>query len=267
MDQFQDRGEKGRLGTSPPRVGIFVTCLVDLFRPNIGYSTVRLLTNAGCRIEVPPQTCCGQPAFNNGDRETARACARQVVAAFAGFDYVVVPSGSCAGMLKVHYPALFPEGSPWHRRTQEFADRTHELVSFLGDIWPQAVVHAVYPGMATYHDSCSGLRELGIRHQPRRLLARVSGLTLREMANPEVCCGFGGTFCLKYPEISARLAADKTAAIEASGAGTVLGGDLGCLLHIAGRLRRIGSRVKVYHVAEMLAGRTSRPALGEGQEP
>lgn len=249
-----------------PRVGLFVTCLVDLWRPNVGFAAVKLLEDAGCEVEVPRvQTCCGQPAYNSGDSEDARALARQVIDAFEDCDYVVAPSGSCAGMLKVHLPTLFATDTRWRQRAQALADRCHELVSFLTDVRGIDQVNADYPEAVTYHDSCSGLRELGVRAQPRKLLASVEGLRLTEMREANVCCGFGGTFCVKYPEISTRMAAEKQANIEATEATTVLGGDLGCLLNIAGRLKREGSAVKVYHIAEVLAGMTEVPAIGEGE--
>ncbi|HEY0836301.1 MAG TPA: (Fe-S)-binding protein [Azospirillum sp.] len=248
-----------------PRVGLFVTCLVDLFRPTVGFSAVKLLEDAGCTVDVPRgQTCCGQPAFNSGDRADAAALARQVIAAFEGFDHVVVPSGSCAGMIRVHYPELLADDPAWAHRARHLAARTHELVSFLVDVLGVTDVGARYADTVTYHDSCSGLRELGIKEQPRALLASVQGLELRALPGAEVCCGFGGTFCVKYPDISNRMVEDKAADIAATGAGTVLAGDLGCLLNIAGKLSRQGSPVKVRHVAEVLSGLAAdTPAIGE----
>jgi L-lactate dehydrogenase complex protein LldE len=241
--------------SSRPRVALFVTCLVDLHRPSIGFAALKLLEAAGCDVEVPrAQTCCGQPAYNSGDRATTAAIARQILDAFAGYDYVVVPSGSCAGMLRTHMPHLFDDDPNTKARAEALAEKTHELVSFLVDIRGMLAVPSAYAGTATYHDSCAGLRELGIKTQPRDLLASVAGLRLVEMKEPEICCGFGGTFCVKYPEISTRMASDKTADITATGADTLLAGDLGCLLNIAGRLSREGSTIKVRHVAEVLAG-------------
>jgi L-lactate dehydrogenase complex protein LldE len=248
----------------PARVALLVTCLVDLFRPSVGFAAVKLLEDAGCAVEVPrAQTCCGQPAYNSGDKADAKAIARQVIETFAGYDYVVAPSGSCAGMIKVHYPELFADEPAWATRARELAGRTHELVSFLVDVCGMEGVEARYEGTVTYHDSCSGLRELGVKAQPRKLLASVAGLALRELPGAEVCCGFGGTFCIKYPEISTRMVADKAKDIAGTGADTLLAGDLGCLLNMAGRLEREGSTLKVRHVAEVLAGMTELPALGE----
>ena len=247
-----------------PRVALFVTCLVDLHRPSVGFAAIQLLEQAGCDVEVPlAQTCCGQPAYNSGDRQTARDLARQVLDAFAGFDYVVVPSGSCGGMIAHHFPALFADDPNTLAKAEALGARTHELVQFLTEVMGVDAVTAHYNGVVTYHDSCSGLRELGIKAQPRALLATVGGLELREMADPEVCCGFGGTFCVKYPDISTRMVSDKTAGIVATGADTLLAGDLGCLLNMAGRLSREGHAVRVRHVAEVLAGITGDvPPIG-----
>lgn len=249
-----------------PRVALFVTCLVDLFRPSVGFAAVRLLEHAGCRVEVPRrQTCCGQPAFNSGDRRAAEALARDLIPTLEPYDFIVAPSGSCAGMLRVHLPELFDDEPAMRERAAALAGRCHELVSFLVDVMGVREVAAQFPAMATYHDSCSGLRELGVKVQPRRLLAGVEGLSLVEMAESEVCCGFGGTFCVKYPEISTRMVTDKTERIAASGADLLLAGDLGCLLNMAGRLKRQGSSIQARHVAEVLAGDVAIPAIGESE--
>ena len=250
---------------SGPRVGLFVTCLVDLFRPTVGFAAVKLMEEAGCTVEVPrAQTCCGQPAYNSGDRDTATDLARRTIAAFEEFDHVVVPSGSCAGMIRKHYPLLLADDPAWAPRAQRVAARTHELVSFLVDVLGVTRVDARYEDSVTYHDSCSGLRELGVKAQPRQLLASVQGVELRELAGSEVCCGFGGTFCVKYPDVSNHMVEDKAADIRATGAGTLLAGDVGCLLNMAGKLKRQGSAVKVRHVAEVLAGLTDEtPPIGD----
>jgi L-lactate dehydrogenase complex protein LldE len=246
-----------------PRVALFVTCLVDLFRPAVGFAAVKLLEDAGCRVEVPRgQTCCGQPAYNQGDRADTVAIARRTLGAFAGYDYVVVPSGSCAGMLKKHWPELFAEGSPEAEQAREMAARTFELTAFLVDVLGAPVVAGELTTRVTYHDSCSSLRELGVRAQPRRLLASIKGLDLAELPESEVCCGFGGTFCVKYPEISTKMVDDKVRAIESTGAALVLAADLGCLMNIAGRLKRQGSTVEARHVAEVLAGALDQPPIG-----
>ena len=250
--------------TRPRRVALFVTCLVDLFRPSVGFAAVKLLEDAGCTVEVPPlQTCCGQPAYNTGDRATTRAIATQVIDAFEGYDAVVAPSGSCGGMLSHHYPGLFDDEPVMKRRAENLAGRSYELMSVLVDVLGVKNVAARYDGAVTYHDSCSGLRELGVKEQPRGLLGSVQGLKLREMKTPEVCCGFGGTFCVKYPEISNAMVGEKSADITATGADTLLAGDLGCLMNMAGKLQREGSTIRVRHVAEVLAGMGDLPAIGE----
>ena len=247
-----------------PRVALFVTCLVDLHRPSVGFAAIKLLEQAGCQVEVPrAQTCCGQPAYNSGDRATTRVLLADYVDAFNGYDYVVVPSGSCGGMLRDHMPHLFDDDPNLRARADALAARTYELVSFLTDVMGVCTTAAAYAGTVTYHDSCAGLRELGVKTQPRALLAQVAGLNLVEMAEPEVCCGFGGTFCVKYPDISVRMVGDKTRDIAATGADTLLAGDMGCLLNMAGKLHREGSDIRVRHVAEVLAGMThDLPPIG-----
>ena len=246
----------------PPRVALFATCLVDLFRPSVGFAAVKLLEDAGCRVEVPSQTCCGQPAFNAGDRTTARALAAQVIRAFSHVDYVVVPSGSCGGMIAKHYPELFADDPNMAPRAQALAAKTFELVSFLTDVLGVTRVDAVFDAPVTYHDACSGLRELGIRDQPRRLLATVRGLDLVELREADTCCGFGGTFAVKYGELSNAIVDRKADRVVESGAPTLVAGDLGCLMTMAGKLSRRGSPVAVRHVAEILAGMTDTPPIG-----
>ena len=249
-----------------PRVGLFVTCLVDTQRPSVGFAAIKLLEQAGCAVEVPAaQTCCGQPAYNAGDRRTARDLAVGVLAAFKGYDYVVVPSGSCAGMLKHHLPHLFDDDPNQRDEADALASRVYELVSFLTDVMGVTDTGARFDGTVTYHDSCSGLRELGIKQQPRDLL-KAAGATVVEMTEPEICCGFGGLFCVKYPEISVRMVSDKTKDIVATGADTLLAGDLGCLMNMAGRLQREGHPTHVRHVAEVLAEMTDDlPPIGEAR--
>ena len=247
------------------RVGLFVTCLVDLMRPSVGFAAVKLLEDAGCKVFVPEQTCCGQPAYNSGDRATAKALARQTMRAFADCDWIVAPSGSCAGMLSKHYPELFADEPDAAREAQAFAAKCRELVSFLTDTLGVTSVKSAYEGVATYHDSCSGLRELGVHDQPRKLLATVKGLSLIELMDADVCCGFGGTFAAKYGELSGAIVTKKCAQIAATQADTLLAGDLGCLMNMAGRLTREGRKVKVRHVAEVLAGLTDEPPIGQGK--
>ena len=248
------------------RVGLFVTCLVDLFRPSVGFAAARLLENADCNVVVPQgQTCCGQPAYNSGDRASAIEIARQTILAFDNCDYVVAPSGSCAGMLKKHYPQLLAGDAEWAARSIAFAARVHELISFLTDVCGVNEVDASYEGRVTYHDSCSGLRELGIKEQPRRLLKTVQGLELVEMSDSETCCGFGGTFATKYADISNAIVEKKVGNIADAKSALVLAGDLGCLMNMAGKLRRDGSTVYARHVAEVLAGSTDVPAIGAAE--
>jgi len=247
-----------------PRVGLFVTCLVDLVRPQVGFASVKLLEAAGCDVAVPAtQTCCGQPAWNAGADRDAKEIARNVIAAFEGFDYVVAPSGSCAGMIKRHYPEVFEKDAAWLPRARALAAKTHELLSFLVKVRGMTGVAASYAGKVCYHDSCSSLREMGVKAEPRALLASVAGTSVTELADPQVCCGFGGLFSVKYPEISERMADDKIADVRNTGADTLLGGDLGCLLHLAGRMQRQGKPLKVRHVAEVLADMGGEKALGE----
>lgn len=244
-----------------PRVALLITCLADMFRPQIGFAAVKLLQDAGCEVAVPAQSCCGQPAYNAGDAKDAATLARNAIAAFDSFDYVVVPSGSCAGMVTRHYPELLKDDAAWAGRAEAMAAKTHELMSFLANVRGVKHVQAACRGVAAYHDSCSFLREMKVRDEPRRLLASVEGLDLREIADAEVCCGFGGFFSVKYPEISARMADDKIRHAKETGAQTIVGGDLGCLLHLAGRLSRQGGAMEVRHAAELLAGMADEPPL------
>ena len=237
-----------------PVVALFVTCLVDVMRPRIGFAAVKLLEEAGYTVAVPAQGCCGQPNFNGGDAEGARALAHRVMATFSDFDYVVAPSGSCAATIKRHYPGLFEDGSDDRRRAEELAAKTYELIGFLHDVAGMRRVGGRCAGVATYHDSCSGLRELGLKDQPRALLGAVDGLELRELPDAHICCGFGGIFAVKYPDVSNKIVSDKTAAIAATGAGMLVAGDLGCLLNMEGKLHRQGCPVQAYHTAEVLAG-------------
>jgi L-lactate dehydrogenase complex protein LldE len=247
-----------------PRVALFVTCLVDLFRPSVGFAAVELIEGAGCAVEVPlAQTCCGQPAYNSGDEASARNIAARVIDTFKGYDQVVVPSGSCAAMIKLHYPRLFANDPARRANAEDLAARTHELLSFLTDV-RGIDLDVTFDGKAAYHDSCSGLRELGIKGQPRALLAQVAGLELAEHGERETCCGFGGTFCVKFPEISTKMADKVVDAVAGTGADILLGGDMGCLMNLAGRMRRRHIKIRVRHAAEVLAGRTGTPAIGEG---
>ena len=237
-----------------------------MFRPEIGFATVKLLEQAGCDVEVPPQTCCGQPAYNAGDVSDAAALAKKIIAGFEPFDYVVVPSGSCSGMIRVHYPRLLQEDAAWSARANALAEKTHELFSFLVNVRGLKGVAAKCTADAAYHDSCSSLREMGVSFEPRVLLKSVRGLNLCDFSEKETCCGFGGFFSVKYPEISAQMADDKIADAKANGANMILAGDLGCLLHLAGRLSRRGEKMSVRHAAEVLADMGDSAAIGEVRE-
>ncbi len=237
------------------KVGLFVTCLVDLARPRIGFAALRLLEAAGCEVVVPAsQTCCGQPGYNSGARAVSRTLARKVLAEFRDCEYVVAPSGSCSGQVKVHYVEDLFRDDPDRAEFERLAAKWYELSDFLVNVLHLAQVPGRFEGSVTYHDSCSGLRELGVKAQPRALL-RQAGATIAEMPESEKCCGFGGTFSIKLGDISTRMAQNKCASIHASGARVIAGGDLGCLLNIEGRLRREGDmETRVLHFAEILAG-------------
>jgi L-lactate dehydrogenase complex protein LldE len=248
---------------SRPQVALFVTCLVDAMRPAIGFASLKVLEEAGYEVVVPPdQTCCGQPAFNSGDRAGAEAIAKATIACLEPYDAIVVPSGSCAGTIKVHYPEMFADDPNWLARAEAVAGKTHEILSFLdaGGWRPEGVTLAA---SAAYHDSCSGLRELGVKRQPRVLLGAVAGLEQVPLKGAETCCGFGGTFCVKYPAISNAVVEEKAQAIDESGAQLLLAGDLGCLMNMAGKLHRRGSVVRAFHTVEVLAGMGDGPAIGE----
>lgn len=238
------------------RVGLFVTCLVNTMRPSVGFAALDLLEQAGCDVEVPEhQSCCGQPAFNSGDDEGTRQIAYETIKQFEGFDYVVVPSGSCAGMIIKNFADLFADQSIWQGRAQALADKTYELLSFLVDICgfePQGVE---LEGTYTYHDSCSGYRSLGVYEQPRKMLSKVSGLEHKPLHGHSECCGFGGTFCVKYSDISNAIVEEKAENILDTQADYLLGGDMGCLMNMAGKLNREGHQeIQALHTAEVLAG-------------
>ena len=241
---------------NPKRIALFVTCLVDMMRPEIGFAALKLLEASGCEVVVPEgQTCCGQPAYNGGDRRTAHQLAVRVIEQLQGFDYVVIPSGSCAGMIKVHYFELFGNDPEMKRRMADLAPRIYELTDFLVRVMKVSDVPGQLEGTVTYHDSCSGLRELGVAEQPRALLAKIPGLKLSEMKDCRACCGFGGAFAMKYGNVSAAIVDEKIHNVQATQAQAVVMGDLGCMLHIEGRLRRLGDeRTQVLHVAQVLAG-------------
>ena len=240
-------------GGAPPEVALFVTCLVDQLAPQAGMATVRLLEAAGCRVVVPDrQTCCGQPALNTGEPEAAAVLARHHVSVFEPFETVVTPSGSCAAMVHHWYPRLLASDDRWAERARAVAGRTHELSGYLVDVLGRVDVGATVDGRVTVHDACHGLRTLGVKEAARRLLA-AAGAGIDEMAEPETCCGFGGTFAAKHDEISVPMADDKLCQAAATGAGYLVACDSGCLLHLAGRRARTGVGPEPVHVAELLA--------------
>jgi L-lactate dehydrogenase complex protein LldE len=242
------------------KVALFVTCLVDLMRPSIGFAAIELLEAAGCDVVVPAtQTCCGQPAWNSGDRASAALLAKKVIAEFAAYEFIVAPSGSCADHIRSEYPAIFADqddDEDWHGRAVALASRVYELTDFLVNVAKLGNVPGHFAGSITYHDSCTGLRSLGIKQQPRALLAKLPGVELREMTGAEDCCGFGGTFSVKFGDISAAIAEKKCANACATRAKAIVGGDLGCLLNIEGKLRRLGDETtQVLHIAEVLTAK------------
>jgi L-lactate dehydrogenase complex protein LldE len=232
-----------------PRVSLFVTCIVDQVFPRVGMAMAEVLERAGCEVDFPEaQTCCGQPAFNSGYHSEARGVARHFLKVFEGAEYIVVPSGSCTSMISHHYSDLFEV----HHET-----RVWEFSEFLVDVLHIDDVGASLERVVTYHDSCHALRELKIRETPRRLLANVRGLRLEEMDAAEECCGFGGTFSVKFPEVSGGMARTKIESIVRTGADTVVSIDSSCLMQIQGALHRAGSKIQTMHLAEVLASRPS----------
>jgi L-lactate dehydrogenase complex protein LldE len=238
------------------RVALFVTCLVDAIRPEIGFSTLKLLEAAGCEVVVPEsQTCCGQPAYNSGDSTTARVLAEKVLREFADFEYVVIPSGSCGGQIRLQYVELFRDHPDLKSRAERLAGRIYELTDFLVNVLDVKSLPSSFSGNITYHDSCAGLRELGVKAQPRKLLGMLPGARLTEMKDCEQCCGFGGTFSIKFGDVSGAIVDEKCRNVQASGADTLVLGDLGCMLNIEGRLRRTGDlKTRVLHISQVLAG-------------
>lgn len=238
------------------KITLFIQCLIDAVRPDVAEAMVRVLEGLGLELECPTnQTCCGQPAFNSGFRREARVAARRFIEIFENTGTIVSPSGSCVHMVRHHYPELFKDEPRWRERAERITARTYEFSEFLVDVLKVEDLGASYPGRVTYHDSCHLLRGIRVQEQPRRLLRNVKGLDLVEMKNSDYCCGFGGAFAVKYPDISAAMVNDKVDHIVNSGAGTVVGCDTGCLLNIAGAASRRGLSIKTMHIAEILAHR------------
>jgi len=250
-----------RPGRTPPsRVALCITCLGDALYPEAGEATVRILRRLGLTVEFPlAQTCCGQPAFNAGFHQHARAVARRNLVIFADYEYVVVPSGSCTAMFRQFYPELFADDPVLGTQAESLAARTYELSEFLVQVMGRENLGAVFQGKVAYHASCHLLRELGVADAPRRLIRQVAGTELVDMDLAEQCCGFGGTFAIKYPQISDAMLQKKIASLKQAGADTLVSCDAGCLLHIAGRLQRQGESIRVMHLAELLAARQAAP--------
>lgn len=233
-------------------VALLVTCLGDALFPDVGVATVRLLRRLGCTVAFPDaQTCCGQPHFNSGYHGDCRDLARHVLKTFGLYPHVVVPSGSCAAMVKVEYPELFRDDAVWHARAVDLARRTHELSDFVVNVLGKTDVGAAFPGRATFHMACHS-RVLGLKDEPQRLLAQVRGLELVPLERFDECCGFGGSFAVRYPDISGAMVDDKARYAEAANVDALISTDAGCLMNIAGRLRRRNSNLKVLHLAEVL---------------
>ena len=239
------------------KTALFVTCLVDQLFPEVGEATVRLLENCGRRVEFPAaQTCCGQPAFNMGHTGEAKRLAKRMIEIFEPYDEVVTPSGSCASMVRAHFPELLHEDAEWHRRAEDLAPKVFELIEFLHRQGYDAA-GARFSGRVAYHSSCHLLRELRVQQEPLELLRRVEDLELVELQGADVCCGFGGAFSARMPELSGAMLDAKLKAVEASGATAMTATDCGCLMHLAGALQRRGSRLEVRHISEILAAGTS----------
>lgn len=239
-----------------PRVSLFVTCIVDQLFPKVGIAMADVLERAGCTVEFPEdQTCCGQPAFNSGYREEARTVARHFLKVFQGAEYIVVPSGSCTSMISHHFTDIFEEYPSDLAAAHALEPKVYEFSSFLADVLKVEDVGARFERVVTYHDSCHALRELKIVDAPRRLLSKVKGLELREMDIAQECCGFGGTFSVKFPEVSGAMARTKIESIQKTGAGTVVSIDSSCLMQLRGAISRAGLPIETMHLAEVLASR------------
>ncbi|MBP1935066.1 (Fe-S)-binding protein [Ammoniphilus resinae] len=236
------------------KVSLFITCLADVFYPKVGMNVVEVLRSYGVEVDFPQdQTCCGQPAFNSGYHKEARESARQLIKAFADSPMVVTPSGSCASMIRHYYPDLFKDEPEWKERAIELADKTYEFSEFLVHVLKVEDIEAKFPAHATYHHSCHMSRGLGLKGEPIKLLGQVEDLEMEDLPYCNDCCGFGGTFAAKMSDISEKMVDEKIKNIETTGADVLIGSDMGCLMNIGGRLRRLGKEVRVMHVAEVLA--------------
>ncbi|KIL39796.1 Fe-S oxidoreductase [Gordoniibacillus kamchatkensis] len=234
-------------------VSLFITCLADMFYPEVGESMVRLLHRYGCEVDFPEgQTCCGQPAFNSGYQDEAREVARRLIRAFEHSDYVVSPSGSCNGMIHHYYPHLFRNEPEWAAKAEAFIAKTYEFSQFMVNVLGVTDLDAEFPAKATYHPSCHGSRLLGIKDEPAALLKGVRGLELVELPHKEDCCGFGGTFAVKMADMSEAMICDKANNVVSTGADVLVGMDMGCLMNIEGRLNKEGRPIRVMHLVQLL---------------
>jgi len=234
------------------KVSLFITCISDIMFPNVGKNTVEILERLGCEVDFPTmQTCCGQPAYNSGYLEEAKGSMKQMIRAFRDAEYVVGPSGSCVGMIR-EYPHVFKGDSEWEKPAQELAAKTYELTQFIVDVLGVKDVGSTFKGKVTYHPSCHMTRILGVKDAPKILLQNVKGIEFIELPSGEDCCGFGGTFSVKKPEISAEMVKEKSRHVTETGAEYLVGGDMGCLMNIGGRMQREGKNVKVIHISEIL---------------
>lgn len=234
------------------KVSLFLTCIGEVFYPNVGKDVVKVLERLGCEVDFPEgQTCCGQPAYNSGYRKDAIKGAKQMINAFGGAAYVVAPSGSCVAMVH-EYPALLQDDAYWLDKARELSNKTYEFTQFLVDVLQVTDVGAVYPAKATYHSSCHMNRLLGVKEAPKQLLQHVEGLELEPLSNGYDCCGFGGTFAVKMSAISEQMVDEKVRHIEETNADTLIGADCSCLMNIKGRLERLDKPIEVKHIAEVL---------------
>lgn len=241
-----------RLGGKIVKVSLFITCISDMMFPNVGKNTVEILERLGCEIDFPAaQTCCGQPAYNSGYLEDAKKSMKQMIRAFKDSEYVVGPSGSCVGMIR-EYPKVFKGDPKWEQPAKELAAKTYELTQFIVDVLGVTDVGSTFKGKVTYHPSCHMTRILGVKDAPRILLQNVKGIEFIELPSGEDCCGFGGTFSVKKPEISAEMVKEKSRHVSETGAEYLVGGDMGCLMNIGGRMQREGKNIKIIHISEIL---------------
>jgi L-lactate dehydrogenase complex protein LldE len=235
------------------KVSLFITCLADVFYPEVGKSVVQVLREQGVTVDFPAkQTCCGQPAYNSGYHEDAKEAAKQQITVFEQSEVVVTPSGSCAAMIRHYYPDLFTNDPEWSSKAQALADKTYEFSEFLVKVLKVGNFTAQLSAKGTYHQSCHMSRGLGVKDEPIQILRQVDGLDITDLPNCQDCCGFGGTFAAKMSDISEKMVDDKIRHIESTGADVLIGSDLGCLMNIGGRIQRTGKPIKVMHVAEVL---------------